>query len=270
MTVAITSLDLSSPGDGLGTKGRTGGGFINTNFSNLKAAVEELQGRHFTVQNASVTVALGKRYMCNAHAGITLTLPATFAVSATVFSDLQIVNADDASDVTITPASGDALFVDGVTLGVDVSKVISPGYLVILSPRTANSEWDLVLLTGINPITSFSFKLGDEDSDLTTGLKVTIRPLGFAFTLTEIRGGVKTAPTGSILIMDVHAGGTTIMTTDKISIDATEDTSETAATPPALTTTAIADDEKLEFYVDQIGSTVAGTGAYVTLIGRKT
>lgn len=119
-------------------------------------------------------------------------------------------------------------------------------------------------------ITSYTFNLSDEGTDLTTGLKVSIRPFGFAFTITEIRGGVTTAPTGSVLVMDVHAGGTTIMTTDKISIDATEDTSETAATPPALTTTSIGDDEKLEFYVDQIGSSVAGTGASVTIIGRQT
>jgi hypothetical protein len=119
-------------------------------------------------------------------------------------------------------------------------------------------------------ITSYTFNLSDEGTDLTTGLKVSIRPLGFAFTLTEIRGGVTTAPTGSILIMDVHAGGTTIMDTDKISIDISEDTSETAETSPALTTTSIADDEKLEFYVDQIGSSVAGTGASVTLVGRLT
>jgi hypothetical protein len=112
--------------------------------------------------------------------------------------------------------------------------------------------------------------LSDEGTDLTTGLKVSIRPLGFAFTVTEVRGGVTTAPTGSILIMDVHAGGTTIMDTNKISIDVSEDTSEDATTPPALTTTTIADDEKLEFYVDQIGSSVAGTGASVTLIGHKT
>ena len=149
MTVSITVIGVgTAEGDGTGDKARLGAQSINTNQANFKAAIEELQGRHHTIQNASVTVALGKRYMCNNHAAITLTLPATFAVSATDFSDLQIVNADDASDVTITPASGDALFVDGATLGVDTSKAITPGNLVILSPRTTDSEWDLIIVGG--------------------------------------------------------------------------------------------------------------------------
>ena len=149
MTVSVTVIGVgTAEGDGTGDKARLGAQSINTNQANFKAAIEELQGRHHTIQNANTTVALGKRYMCNNHAAITLTLPGTFAVSATDFSDLQVINADDASDVTITPASGDALFVDGATLGVDVSKAITPGNLVILSPRTTDSEWDLIIVGG--------------------------------------------------------------------------------------------------------------------------
>jgi len=70
--------------------------------------------------------------------------------------------------------------------------------------------------------------------------------------------------------VDINDGGTTIMTTNKISIDATEKTSETAATAPTLTDTALAKDAVITVDIDQIGSTVAGTGLKIWLIGTRT
>ncbi len=149
MTVTITPVDHgSSPGDDTGEGAFAAFTSVNANEANIKAAIEELQGRHHTIQNASTTVALGKRYMCNNHAGITLTMPAVFAISATAFSDIQIANTDNTSDVTLTPASGDAFFVDGATHGVDTTFALVPGNLVILSPRTTSSEWDLLVVGG--------------------------------------------------------------------------------------------------------------------------
>ena len=147
MTVSITLIDVgSAPDDGLGDPARTGGQAVNTSLTNLKNAAEALQGQFWTIQNSSTTVALGGRYLANNHAGITLTMPAVFAMSATSENTIWVANADNASDVTLTPASGDALFVDGVTLGVDVSYVLGIGVMAILSPRTTSSEWDVMLL----------------------------------------------------------------------------------------------------------------------------
>ena len=87
MTVTVTPVDRDegNPGSGDGEDAYTSFGHVNDNEANFKAAIEELQGRHFTIQNAGATAALGKRYMCNSHGGITLTLPATFAASSTDF-----------------------------------------------------------------------------------------------------------------------------------------------------------------------------------------
>jgi hypothetical protein len=60
------------------------------------------------------------------------------------------------------------------------------------------------------------------------------------------------------------------MTTNKLRIDATEKTTATAATPPTLTDTALADDAEITIDIDQVGSTVAGAGLKVYLIGRRT
>lgn len=109
----------------------------------------------------------------------------------------------------------------------------------------------------------------DETTALTTGTgKVTFR-MPYAFTLTAVRASVTTAPTGSVLTVDINEGGTTILST-KLTIDAGEKTSTTAATPPVISDNALADDAEITIDIDTIGSTVAGAGLKVTLIGYAT
>jgi hypothetical protein len=103
------------------------------------------------------------------------------------------------------------------------------------------------------------FALSDETSDLTTGTKITWYP-PYAVTLVGVYTSVTVAPTDSPLIVDIHASGTTIMDVDKIQIEADEFHSADAATQPDLTDTSLAQFEKVEIIVDQIGSTIAGAG----------
>lgn len=108
----------------------------------------------------------------------------------------------------------------------------------------------------------------DETTALTTGpAKVTFR-MPYAMTVTAVRASVTTAPTGSTLVVDINEGGTSILST-KLSIDATEKTSTTAATPAVISDTALADDAEITIDIDQIGSTVAGAGLKVWIIGRR-
>lgn len=121
-----------------------------------------------------------------------------------------------------------------------------------------------------NSVEVISIACSDETTDLTTGTaKATFR-MPFAMTLTAVRASVTTAPTGSTLIVDINEGGTTIMTTNKLSIDATEKTSTTAATAPGITDSALADDAEITVDIDQVGSTVAGAGLKIYLIGTRT
>jgi len=111
-----------------------------------------------------------------------------------------------------------------------------------------------------------SMACSDEETDLETGTAVTTFRMPYAMTLTEVRASVTTAPTGSVLTVDINESGTTILST-KITIDATEKTSETAATPPVISDTALANDAEITIDIDTIGSTVAGAGLKVYLIG---
>ncbi len=110
--------------------------------------------------------------------------------------------------------------------------------------------------------------VSDESTALTTGAAKVTFHMPFAFNLTGISAGVTVAPTGADLIVDVNEGGASIMATNKLRIDAGEESTHTAATPPTLTDTVLAAGSKITIDVDQIGSTIAGAGLKVYLLGR--
>jgi len=120
-----------------------------------------------------------------------------------------------------------------------------------------------------NPTQSLIVACSDETTALTTGTaKATFR-MPYAFTLTAVRASVTTAPAGSVLTVDINEGGSTILST-KITIDASEKTSVTASTPPVISDTSLANDAEMTVDIDGVGSSTAGAGLKVTLIGNKT
>lgn len=118
-------------------------------------------------------------------------------------------------------------------------------------------------------IQNFVIACSDETTDLTVGTNKVQFRVPYAFTLTDVRCSVNTAPTGSSIIVDINESGSTILST-KLSIDVSETTSTTAATPPVISDTSLADDSIIGIDIDQIGSTIAGTGLKVVLIGTRT
>jgi hypothetical protein len=87
-----------------------------------------------------------------------------------------------------------------------------------------------------------------------------------AVTLTSVRASLTTAQaSGSIFTVDINENSTSILST-KLTIDNTEKTSFTAATPPVISDTALADDAEITIDIDQIGDGTA-KGLKVMLIG---
>jgi hypothetical protein len=107
----------------------------------------------------------------------------------------------------------------------------------------------------------------DESTALTAGTaKITFR-MPRAVTLTAVRASLTTAQaSGSIFTVDINEGGTSILST-KLTIDNTEKTSTTAATPPVISDAALADDAEITIDIDQIGNGSA-KGLKVMLIGN--
>ena len=117
-------------------------------------------------------------------------------------------------------------------------------------------------------VESFLVACSDETTDLATGTGVVTFRMPYAFTLTEVRASVNTAPVGSTIIVDINENGTSVLST-KLSIDASEKTSETAASSAVISDSALADDAEITIDIDQVGSSTAGKGLKVALIGTK-
>jgi hypothetical protein len=166
------------------------------------------------------------------------------------------VHSDTGSDATIPLA-------DGTNAGL-----LKPAKYTVLENTTNTNSGDettATLKTKINE--TLAYACSDETSNLTVGVKITFR-MPFAFTLSEVRASLNDAPTISSLITDIKEGGVSILST-LLSIDATEKTSTTAATPAVISDINLADDAEMSINITQIGSGNAGKGLKVLLIGNK-
>jgi hypothetical protein len=134
---------------------------------------------------------------------------------------------------------------------------------------TSGSLVTTVVQANLKPTEHIQIACSDETTAITAGTaKATFR-MPYAFTVTDVRASVNTAPTGSTILIDINEGGTTILST-KLMIDASEKTSTTAATPAVISDSSLADDAEITIDFDQVGSTIAGKGVKVIIIGHRT
>ena len=99
-----------------------------------------------------------------------------------------------------------------------------------------------------------------------TSLATFVMP--FNMVITDVRATLDTAQTsGNIFTVDVNSNGTSLLST-KITIDSTEKTSTTAATPPVISDSFVGEGEEISVDVDQIGDSTA-KGGKVYLIGHR-
>jgi hypothetical protein len=208
-------------------------------------------------------------------------------VSTDTYPRYQFTNATGALTWGSGSAAGDAILSRSTTntLKIDSSLIVSKqlvlngrtsGAVTIIPNKVAGTvTMTLPAATGtLLSSASFPTTIGIACSDETTALtastsvaKVTFR-MPYAMTVTAVRASVTTAPTDATILVDIHESGTTILST-KMMIDATELTSTTATTPYVISDTALADDASITLFVDQIGSSVAGAGLKVWIIGTR-
>lgn len=201
----------------------------------------------------------------------------------------------------LTPAEGnavyaginDARFHDAVTLGASVADVFALA-MQVLTAGDPNADrilfWDdsagkLTHLatdsalaidgTTLRALSTLVIPLTGEATNLTVSTLLTIPWWPETRVLTSLPVWmVNTAPTGSTAQFDIRVGGVSIFTTLP-TIDATEDTSATAAVAAVFTAAfvsggqQIAQGARVTFHCTQIGATVAGAGAKVALPSRR-
>lgn len=112
--------------------------------------------------------------------------------------------------------------------------------------------------------------LSDETTTLTTGTAKAVLHLPYAMTLTSVFAEVNTVSSSGVVTVDINEGagaGTTILST-KLTIDASEETSGTAATAAVISDSALAQFARLTFDIDTAGT--GATGLKVHLLGTRT
>ena len=186
----------------------------------------------------------------------TLTTPALGTPASGILSGCTVIPMAQASgilpDANMPDLTGDITTVEGAvatTIGAD--KVL----LSMVAPA-AKTE-------------ALIFAVSDETTALTAGTSAGVFRMPYGFTLTAVRASVTTAGTGSVITVDINESATTILST-KLTIDATEKTSTTAATAAVISDTALADDSEITIDIDTVDSGGVGAGLKVYLIGYQT
>lgn len=188
---------------------------------------------------------------------------------STTVSGLVIDSIAD-SDTTHAPSRNavfDALALKVAKTGDTMSGNLAMGSNKVTGLAAATANGDAVRYEQLIAIPKvIQLAVSDETTAITTGTsKITFR-MPYAMTLTAVRASLSTSQTsGSIFTVDINESGGTILST-KLTIDNTEKTSTTAATPPVISDTALADDAEITIDVDQVGDGTA-KGLKVTLIG---
>ena len=116
------------------------------------------------------------------------------------------------------------------------------------------------------PTENIIIAVGDETTPITVGAsKVTFR-MPYAFKLSSVRASLTVASNTGDVVVDINEAGTTILST-KLSLDATEKTSTTAAVPVVISDINLADDSEITIDIDSSGS--GAIGLKIALIGTR-
>ena len=186
----------------------------------------------------------------------TLTTPALGTPASGILSGCTVIPMAQASgilpDANMPNLTGDITTVEGAvatTIGADK---------VLLSMVAPAAKTEALIMA-----------VSDETTALTAGTSAGVFRMPYGFTLTAVRASVTTAGTGSVITVDINETGTTILST-KLTIDATEKTSTTAATAAVISDTALADDSEITIDIDTVDSGGVGAGLKIYLIGYQT
>jgi hypothetical protein len=115
-----------------------------------------------------------------------------------------------------------------------------------------------------DPVTAEAIQIACSDlsTDVTTGTTKAYFRMPWAATLTDVKVSLLTAGTSTGLTVDINESGTTVLST-KLTTDATEETSTTAATAAVISDSALADDAEITIDFDAVPT--GGQGVIVTL-----
>jgi len=158
-----------------------------------------------------------------------------------------------------------------VTDFTDVNKAVYSGDI----DTQTDEFYYLYKLAKYNGLPFESFAISQINTDIVASASDVVADIiakeAFSINNSSIIVAFGTAPTGSSIIVNMYKNGTTIFST-AISIDATEKTNLTAATPYALSTnpTTFAIGDQITVKITQVGATIAGQNGTVYIFYTRT
>lgn len=250
--MSIDAINLGTSPDGAGGDTlREAMSTVNANFSELEPGIIT-KTADFTLEAAHANKTI------RVTGAVTVTLPPGLDAAFTC----TILNVG--SDV-VDFAKGTGVTTNPDTLP-DLDNTGDAEVTVAWVQHAGSDEFDVVAASA-EPVT-LGFALSDEDTNLATGTAVFTWHMPWAMVVDGLMLEVNTAPTGSGITVDVNEGGTTVLST-KATIDAGEETSETAAAAPVLSDNSWAKAAKMTVDIDAVGSSTPGKGLKIWIFGYK-
>lgn len=202
-----------------------------------------------------------------------------FSETASAVNEITIVNAATGNGPAIQ-ATGDDTNID-LVLTPKGTGVIKTGSRIIASAADPGADrvmiWDESandwVAATLNPGLSITgttiyseevhgIALSDETTEITTGTNKATFSLPYAFTVTGVYATLNTVSSSGTPTVDINEAGTTILST-KLTIDANEKTSGTAATPAVISDASIAANAEIGFDIDTAGTGAKGLKVFI-------
>ena len=187
-------------------------------------------------------------------------------------SNAEAIEGTDTAKV-ITPRSGTAMAA-AVTVSKKVHELTAPTAALVMNSQkitgvtdpTAAQDAATKAYVDSYRLEALSYALSDETSDIASATSVLTARIPYAFTVTNIRANVNTVSSSGLITVDINIAGSTVLST-KLTIDASEFTSATAADAHVVSDTTWADDAEIVFDIDGHGT--GAKGLKVTIIGYQ-
>lgn len=135
---------------------------------------------------------------------------------------------------------------------------------------SANTLQNKTLGTGTVLPVHIAVALSDLTTNITTGVGKEVLHLPYAMTLTSVFAELATVSSSGVVTVDINEGagaGTSVLST-KLTIDASEETSGTAAAAAVISDSTLAQFARLTFDIDTAGT--GARGLKVHLLGTRT
>jgi hypothetical protein len=172
---------------------------------------------------------------------------------------------DGAASLALATDQGAFIFSDGTNYFTMRGGAAGAGGSVTAGSTTTFTNKDLTGASNTLPA-EWGFAVTDESTAITTGTAMITFRMPFAMTVTSVRCNLNTVSSSGNPAVDINEAGVSIFSTT-LTIDASEKTSVSAATPAVISDSALADDAEITVDIDTAGT--GAKGLKCTLIGTR-